>query len=255
MVRPELLRQADGPAPLVVVHGGPQVPSDYLFGLSGVGDDRAVVFYDQLGCGRSDEPSEGLGEVYSLASSLRDLRGLLRSLRLERYHIYGQSWGGMLAAELVGAEAAPRLDARIHPPLSVTLSNTPTSVDLVEAEAGRLLQACNGDVEAFMAAHNCRVAEKPQPLADAYAHAGTTWRGSGAISGLEVSAAAMGRIACPALVMRGDHDFVTEECVQGWSAMPDVTFVTIDDASHHALLEQPEAYLDTLGAFLRKHDC
>ena len=51
----------------------------------------------------------------------------------------------------------------------------------VEAEAGRLLEQKGGSVEDFMASHNCRLASQPEELAAANAHAGTTWRGSGAI--------------------------------------------------------------------------
>src|SRR2546425_3874548 len=44
--------------PLLVLHGGPGAPSYYLEPLERLGDDRPVVFYDQLGCGRSDIPSD-----------------------------------------------------------------------------------------------------------------------------------------------------------------------------------------------------
>ena len=48
-----------GKLPLLVLHGGPGVPHDYLQDLAGLADgDRAVVFYDQLGCGRSDHPDD-----------------------------------------------------------------------------------------------------------------------------------------------------------------------------------------------------
>ena len=43
-------------APLVVLHGGPSVPSDYLYPLTAVVPYRTIIFYDQLGCGKSDEP-------------------------------------------------------------------------------------------------------------------------------------------------------------------------------------------------------
>lgn len=242
--RPELLRERNV-APLVVVHGGPQVPSDYLFDLEKV-DDRPVIFYDQLGCGRSSAPSQDLGDVYSVASSLRDLRGVLQALRLPRYHLYGQSWGGMLAAM-----HAARADGSCR---SLVLSNSPASVALVEAEAARLLVACGGDVATFMATHNLRIAPQPQRLEDAYSRAGDTWRGSGAIAGVEVSAAAMRRVRCPALSLRGQHDFCTDACVEPWRGLRDVRFETLDDASHHALLEQPARYLELLGTFLREHD-
>src|SRR5689334_13213374 len=42
--------------PLLVVHGGPGIPSRYLAPLSQLADQRPVIFYDQLGAGRSDHP-------------------------------------------------------------------------------------------------------------------------------------------------------------------------------------------------------
>ena len=40
--------------PLLLLHGGPGVPSYYLNPLAALGKDRPVIFIDQLGCGRSD---------------------------------------------------------------------------------------------------------------------------------------------------------------------------------------------------------
>ena len=252
--RPELLRVPGGPAPLVVVHGGPQVPSDYLFDLARL-ENRAVVFYDQLGAGRSDTPSADLGEVYSVHASMRDLRSVLQGLRLQQYHLYGQSWGGLLAAQLVGTESCI-LPSRTRLPRSLTLSNAPSSVALVEAEAGRLVDECGGDVAQFMAKHSCVIEPQPKLLADAYAHAGTTWRGSSVIAGVEVRAQTMAKVPCPVLCLRGENDFVTEACMQPWrEGLPaGARFVTLADASHHALLEQPDAYLEALSAFLCEHD-
>lgn len=42
--------------PILVLHGGPSVPSDYLFPLVDVVPYRSIIFFDQLGCGRSDSP-------------------------------------------------------------------------------------------------------------------------------------------------------------------------------------------------------
>jgi pimeloyl-ACP methyl ester carboxylesterase len=61
-------------------------------------------------------------------------------------------------------------------------------------------------------------------------------------------------VRCAALCMRGERDFVTPACIEAWAGLPDVRFVTIADASHHALLEQPDDYLDALGSFVREHD-
>src|SRR5688572_992114 len=39
--------------PIILLHGGPAVPSYYLNPLAELGKNRPVIFYDQLGCGRS----------------------------------------------------------------------------------------------------------------------------------------------------------------------------------------------------------
>lgn len=44
--------------PILVLHGGPSVPSDYLLPLVNVVPYRSIVYYDQLGCGQSDEPAD-----------------------------------------------------------------------------------------------------------------------------------------------------------------------------------------------------
>ena len=150
--------------------------------------------------------------------------------------------------------------AYLHPrdcevmPRSVTLSNTPASVAVVEAEVARLVEALGGGVDEFMSTHNCRVAEQPPELAAAYAHAGTSWRGTAAIAGLEVDHDALRRIGIPSLLLRGEHDFVTEACIEPWRKLPYVREVTLPGASHHALLERPEAYLAELASFLCAHD-
>jgi proline iminopeptidase len=40
--------------PLLVLHGGPGAPHDYLEPLAALADERPVIFCDQLGCGASD---------------------------------------------------------------------------------------------------------------------------------------------------------------------------------------------------------
>ncbi len=46
-------RFGDGPkTPLLLIHGGPGFPSDYLQPFDALGDERPVYVWDQLGCGR-----------------------------------------------------------------------------------------------------------------------------------------------------------------------------------------------------------
>ena len=51
-------RVGSGGIPLLTLHGGPGAGHDYLEPLQILATDRAVIFYDQLGCGKSDQPDD-----------------------------------------------------------------------------------------------------------------------------------------------------------------------------------------------------
>ncbi|MDD4485055.1 MAG: proline iminopeptidase-family hydrolase [Methanoregula sp.] len=89
---------ADRPGtPLLVLHGGPGAPHDYLTPLAALADTRPVVFYDQLGCGNSDKVSgTSLLTVERFAEEVGEVRA---SLGLEKVFLLGQSWGCMLAVD------------------------------------------------------------------------------------------------------------------------------------------------------------
>lgn len=81
--------------PLVVVHGGPGFPHDYLEPLEDLADQRQVIFYDQLGCGNSDKTADT--SLWTVDYFVNELRKVIVSLGLEKYHLLGQSWGAALA--------------------------------------------------------------------------------------------------------------------------------------------------------------
>ena len=84
--------------PLLVLHGGPGVPHDYLEDLARLADEgRPVVFYDQIGCGRSDHPDDAA--LWTMATYVDELSAVRDALGLDRVHLFGHSWGGWLALE------------------------------------------------------------------------------------------------------------------------------------------------------------
>ena len=93
-----IVGEGDG-TPILVLHGGPGVPSDYLKPLAALAQDRPVVFYDQLGTGKSDHPADTT--LWHIERYLRELQQVRTALGLERVHLYGHSWGAVLAAEHV----------------------------------------------------------------------------------------------------------------------------------------------------------
>ncbi|KAI2492803.1 alpha/beta hydrolase [Fragilaria crotonensis] len=134
-------------APVVVLHGGPSLPADYLYPLEQAVEYRSIVFYDQIGCGRSDEPNDKA--CYSIDMALDDLEALLKKLGIRRFHLYGQSFGGILAYEYLKrrTQQSQLNAAKDTDPicLSCVLSSTPTSVKRVEETYDQLLDAiCSG---------------------------------------------------------------------------------------------------------------
>lgn len=82
-------------APILLLHGGPGSTHNYFEVLDPLARQRPVISYDQLGCGNSYvDHHPGL---WTLSTWMEELDNVIKSLHLTRFHLLGQSWGGMLA--------------------------------------------------------------------------------------------------------------------------------------------------------------
>ena len=86
--------------PLLLLHGGPGSCSYYMKPLLALAADRPVILYDQLGCGKSDRPTDTT--LFTVDRYVRELQTLRDSLGLTEIHLFGHSWGGMLAEAYMG---------------------------------------------------------------------------------------------------------------------------------------------------------
>jgi proline-specific peptidase len=75
------------------------------------------VFYDQLGCGRSDRPGDPT--LWTIGRFVEELATLRAHLGIEELHLFGHSWGAVLALEYIRSQpegvvsvtfASPSLD-------------------------------------------------------------------------------------------------------------------------------------------------
>lgn len=203
---------------------------------------------------------------YSIEQGIHDLQQLIQKLGLRQFHLFGQSFGGILGYEFLKRRAEQGTSADDYKVLSLTLSSTPTSVPQVEAQVQDLLQALlqeNEDEttveERFQKTHICRTEEPPKALEDAYAHAGTVWRGTNAIADYVAKPPSENADPLPpAMVMRGEHDFVTEECCRDWKGkiwnQKRIREKVVDGCSHHGLLENGFVYGDMVDSFCIEYD-
>lgn len=83
--------------PLLVIHGGPGVPSYYLKPLAGLGNDRPVIFYDQLDAGHSGHGTDTT--LWTIKRFMKELDAVRDTLGLKQVDLYGHSWGAMLLVD------------------------------------------------------------------------------------------------------------------------------------------------------------
>ena len=270
-----------GEIPLVVVHGGPGAAHNYLLQIANLASTgRPVIHYDQLGCGRSTHLRDRGVEFWTVELFLAELTNLVDALGLDRYHVLGQSWGGMLGAEY----AVTRPEGLA----SLVISNSPASMDLWAAEANRLRRDLPGDVRdaldrheadgttedaAYLAAtqvfydrHVCRVLPNPAEVIATQTQLNEdpvvyrtmngpnefycvgslrTWSIVDRLASIEV----------PTLLISGRYDEATPATVQPFADhIDDVRWTIFEESSHMPFVEEPERYRDVVGAFLAEHD-
>ena len=239
-------------------------------------DGRPVIFYDQLGCGLSTHLRDAPHDFWSVELFLDELDALLNLLGIASgYHLLGQSWGGMLAAE--HAVTAPE-GLR-----SLTLSNSLASASRWAQGASRLRSQLPSRTEEALRHHEeCGTIDDPEYLAaveeyysrhvcriplpdyvkasfDQVAEDPTVYVAMwgpnefAAVGSLKEWSIVerLDAIAVPTLVIAGEFDEATVECQEPFiSTIPDVRYTVIPDASHLSIAEQPAAYLECLRTFL-----
>ena len=262
-----------GAVPLLALHGGPGSTHNYFGPLERLADERPVVLYDQIGCGNSDRPTDVEWNV----SVFRDEVDVLREqLGLERIHLLGTSWGGMLAQEHV--LSGSRGIASLIP--SSTLANLalwneeqlklkaqlPQEVievlDRHEAAGTYDDPEYEEAMEVYFDRHFYR-GPQPRPELEAMARGRAPdvyramqgpneWTTTGALKGWDTRAR-LREIDMPTLVVHGRYDMCTEpiaaELVNGIRGAREVVF---EHSSHTPVLEETGRYLDVVGEFMRE---
>jgi proline iminopeptidase len=117
---------------LLTLHGGPGSSHNYLLPLQALADERPVIFYDQLGCGRADAPEDD--SVYSIQRSVDEVDAVRAALGLDRVVLLGHSWGALLAVEYLCQGRGRGVDRLI-------LSGAMASIPQVMAGFDRLFAA------------------------------------------------------------------------------------------------------------------
>jgi proline iminopeptidase len=264
---------------VLLLHGGPGATHEYLLPLEKPLRDAGFefYFYDQLGSFFSDQPDDrALWEIDRCVDEVEQVRV---ALGLDRFVLFGQSWGGMLGIEY----------ALAHPEQlqGLVVSNMMASIPAYNDYAERVLlpamdQAALTEIrrlegadetsdpayeelliEHYYVDHLCRmpIEEWPAEVVSSFAHinhaiydlmngpselgaSGTfkDWDRSGDLAG----------IAVPTLVMAATHDTMDPEHLR-WMAeqLPRGSYHLSQEGSHLALVDDHDEYVAGLLGWLR----
>ena len=266
-----------GKLPVLVLHGGPGGTHDYLESLEPMAETgRRAIFYDQLGCGKSDLPDDS--SLWKVETFVDEVAAIRERLGLERLHIFGNSWGGMLAMEY--ALTRPQGVA------SMVVASSPSSIPQWVAEANRLRAELPQEIQetlskheeagttsdpeyeeaatVFYKRHVCRLDEWPDFVLRSFqfiAEHGVVYNTMNGPSEFHVIGTLkdwditdrLGEIRIPTLVITGEFDEATPAINRTVSSgIPGAESVIYPGASHMAHVEDPEGYMRVLDDFFTR---
>ncbi len=259
--------------PLLVLHGGPGAGHDYLNSLQKLSDKNPVVFYDQLGCGKSDIPDDV--SLWSIDRFVDEVDIVRDALNLDQIHLLGHSWGGWLAIEYL-------LTRNTDGVKSLVLASTSASASQFISELSRLKRdlpetiydaiqkhELNGSyehpeyleaIEFLYQRHFCRLEEWPPALqrtGDNIAASPvyeTMWGKNEALCTGNLKhwnrAEYLTEISVPTLITVGKYDELTPNCAATLNQkIPESTLAVFQNSAHVPHIEEESKYLRTLSGF------
>jgi L-proline amide hydrolase len=270
-----------GPTPVVICHGGPGAAHDYtepIANLSRFG--RGCVLYDQLGCGKSTHLPDAPADFWTVQLFKDELVDLTRELGIaERYAVVGQSWGGMLAME----HALDRPDGL----RAIVVADSPASIPLWVEEANRMRADLPQDVQDTLTRHEADGTTDTKEYADAVRvyydrhlcrvpwpdfvtrsfaqmdedptvyhtmNGPSEFHCIGSLKTWDITGR-LPEISTPTLLVSGRYDEATPHIVeQIHQRIPGAQWQVFEESSHMPHVEEPDAFLETVEAFLKTID-
>jgi L-proline amide hydrolase len=271
-------KQDEGRVPLLCLHGGPGANWLHMKPYETFADERRVVFYDQLGAGNSavaepHDPAMWTPELY-----VEEVDAVREALELERVHVFGHSWGGMLGMQYAAgrpeglvsliAESSPPSVPEWMPEVARLRSELPPEVEstLREHEEAGTTDSPEYEeaVMVFYKRHLCRADPWPDWLVECFQlldanpevyhsmNGPSEFHVIGTIRDWDITGR-LGQIEVPTLIFSGRHDEVTPASTElAHRLIPGSEYVVMEESSHMSQAEQPEETLELVRGFLAR---
>jgi proline iminopeptidase len=262
--------------PLLVIHGCCGVGSYYLTPLAALGDDRPVVFYDQIDNGRSDHPGDTT--LWRMPHFIDEIKVLREALGLKDIDVLGHSWGANVAVDYMLTKppgvhalilAGPELD------MSRYFADIARLVDALPAGAQRALivHERNGTLSSpeyrealgqFYHAYLARQTPWSASLDSSVAHVNPAMNayiyGPGV---LDVTgwmkdydrSRELPSITLPTLITVGRYDFTSVPSTYYYhNLLPNSRMTMFERSGHLMMQDEPEWYVSVVRSFLNQSE-
>lgn len=262
--------------PVIVLHGGPGSSCYSLQVLKELAEERPVIFYDQLGCGRSERPTDI--SLWHLDRFVEELGQVRNALKLDVVHILGHSWGTTLAAAYCltkprGVKSVVFSSSCLSAPIwekdqKLNLEKLPLDIQETikrcEEKGATDTQAFKDATEVFNKHFVCRLDPFPEWLKQGAEYKNPEiynimWGPSeftvlGNLKEFDCTSR-LKEITCPTLFTCGRFDEATPESTEYFSSLtPGSNFHIFENSAHMPYLEETEEYVQVVGDFLRAVD-
>ena len=258
--------------PILVIHGGPGMSHDYLYPLTDIAKDRPVIFYDQLDAGLSDRPNNP--NNWTISRFVNEVDELKTELGLGGLSIFGNSWGGTVAAAYAATQPRELDKLILSSPLIETSrwiddnanyrAALPDSIkaimDKCETNGQTHLSEYQTAVDLFYKRHLCRLDTWPDYVLDTFeilneiCYEGMWGPNEFTCNGVlrqYDGSSDLQFITVPTLVTCGEFDEATPNSCEHFANMiANAKCEVFTDASHLTFVETRETYMKSIREFL-----
>lgn len=253
--------------PLLVLHGGPGVSSVYLKPLEALATDRPVIFYDQLGCGKS--PSSSDTTLWTIERFVEEIAQVREALGLKEIHLYGHSWGTMLAIDYMLTKPTGVRSLVLSSPLlsrarwlhdaDSLMSTLPDSLQVVIRRHRQLGTTDAPEYHSAMKVYSERYHARRLPWSADLDSAFAQWNQamfeymfSGALSTYDRTGR-LSEISIPTLLTAGEYDKATPATVKYYqSLIPGSEFALLQNCAHLTMQDDPVTDVKIIHDFLAR---
>lgn len=258
--------------PILVLSGGPGTPHYYLKSLSLLGENRQVVFYDQLGCGKSSHNTDE--SLWTMDNLLEHIELLVSALGFDKLTIFAHSWGSILAIEYTLKHPEKIINLILEGPCISVPKWIDDAWAFRRTMSKKVQESLNqyellGQVDwvnyerAVLECYKkcfCILEPWPQELLETAMEVNqdmhkTMWGINAFYVTSQLSeydaSDRLPEIKCPILLTRGTYDIVSLETAKSYERLiHKARLVSFENSSHTTHIESPTKYITALQKFL-----